>query len=450
MKALENNVLQALAKGEPYLWINPSMSDGLSSIRKIRFGMSDISDAEKRLQKFAPLLEKLFPELSSSNGIIESELLAVPAMQALSSSESTEHREVGCEMGKLWIKTDHNLPVAGSVKARGGIYEILCFAEELALEKGLVCETGDYSVLANTEMRDIFERYTISAGSTGNLGLSIGIISAALGFKVCMHMSVEAKEWKKSRLRDIGVTVIEHTQDYSTAVSAGRDAAALDSYAYFVDDENSERLFLGYSVAALRLKRQLRASNIQVDEDHPLFVYLPCGVGGAPGGITFGLKQVFGRAVHCFFAEPTQAPCMLLGMATDFQDNLSVYDVGLQINTEADGLAVGQASKLVGQIMKPILSGIFTVTDDQLFRDLFRLKHSEGIEIEPSAAAGFGGPDFICNSPEGQAYLRHKNLENCMAMANHIVWTTGGRLVPEEDYHQFKKRGEELFNVLTS
>ena len=130
--------------------------------------------------------------------------------------------------GRLMLKMDSNLAVAGSVKARGGIYEILKHSEDLALEQGMITREDNYEKFALPRFREFFHRHSIHVGSTGNLGLSIGIISAALGYNVTVHMSMDAKQWKKDLLRQKGVHVMEYASDYSEAVKQGRKLAKED------------------------------------------------------------------------------------------------------------------------------------------------------------------------------------------------------------------------------
>ena len=281
-------------------WFNPGVAPVAEAISDVGLTAADVADASARLARFAAYLSRAFPETQASGGIIESDVVPVPHLQ-----QALSERYGLALAGALWLKRDSHLPISGSIKARGGIYEVLKHAEDLALAGKLLTLDDDYAVLDSEKARAFFGQYKIAVGSTGNLGMSIGIMGAALGFQVTVHMSADARQWKKDKLRSHGVTVVEYASDYSVAVAQGRQQAESDPACHFVDDENSVNLFLGYSVAAERLKRQLAQANITVDAQHPLFVYLPCGVGGAPGGVAFGQKQAFGDAVHSIFAEPT-------------------------------------------------------------------------------------------------------------------------------------------------
>lgn len=413
-------LLHKIIEQKPVLWKNPDY------IQKPIFpvkgtGIEIMDDAKARFQRFEPVLNTLFPIMK---GKIISPLSKIEKMKV--ELQNRYQKEI---KGQLLLKRDDSLPVAGSIKARGGFHEVLAAAEKIALKEGIIHNTeDDYRHFLSKTAKAVFNQYTISVGSTGNLGLSIGMIGSSLGFQVDVHMSADAKQWKKDLLRKNGVNVVEYESDYSVAVEHARKESEGRDQSYFVDDENSQLLFAGYAVAALELKEQLDDQGIMVDADHPLHVYLPCGVGGGPGGIAFGLKSIFGEHVHVFFAEPTHSPCMLVGLMTKLHHHISVQDFGLDNKTEADGLAVGRPSLFVGELMEELLTGIYTIEDDDLFKLEYLLYQSEAIFLEPSALAGMKGAVLIDSNAD----------------ATHLVWATGGSLVPQEMRDVFLKKGKAI------
>ena len=419
-------------------WFNPGVAPVAQALGDVGLSAADVADASARLARFASFLERAFPETAGSGGIIESDIVPLTHLQPLLAERYSQPLT-----GALWLKRDSHLPISGSIKARGGIYEVLKHAEDLALAGGLLTLDDDYALLHSDKARAFFGQYKIAVGSTGNLGMSIGIMGAALGFDVTVHMSADARQWKKDKLRSHGVTVVEYESDYSVAVAQGRQQAESDPACHFVDDENSVNLFLGYAVAGERLKQQLAAAQISVDTQHPLFVYLPCGVGGAPGGVAFGLKLAFGDAVHCIFAEPTYSPCMMLGVYTGLHDEVSVQDFGIDNVTAADGLAVGRASGFVGKAMQRLLDGFYTVSDEEMYSLLALMERSEGLRLEPSALAGVPGIARV--QGEQQGYLARAGLDSqAMQNATHLVWATGGNMVPADEMEAYLAKGREL------
>lgn len=128
---------------------------------------------------------------------------------------------------------------------------------------------------------------------------------------------------------------------------------------------------------------------------------------------------------------------MLLRLSSS-NGSRSVYDIGLDNITEADGLAVATASELVFELVHQLVAGVYTVTDDELFAALARLRQLNGMQIEPSAAAAFLGlkrlePDTIRRYPQ----------------ATHVFWTTGGSFVPDEEHEKFHERGCGLLAAQT-
>ena len=135
LKMLEEKtpILKEICSEKEVFWKNPDKTACGEAMEQIELGMEDVEDAERRLERFAPFIMKCFPETKERNGIIESVLTPVPKMKDLLNEKYDSNLE-----GNLLLKQDSHLAIAGSIKARGGIYEILKHTEELAIEHGVL------------------------------------------------------------------------------------------------------------------------------------------------------------------------------------------------------------------------------------------------------------------------------------------------------------------------
>jgi D-serine dehydratase len=107
----------------------------------------------------------------------------------------------------------------------------------------------------------------------------------------------------------------------------------------------------------------------------------------------------------------------------------SVYDLGLGNQTIADGLAVARASDFAFKLIGTQVMGGYTVTDAQMLAWVAAAAAEEQLRLEPSAAVGF--PVALQDAWRVPAYGR---LRARMSVATHVIWTTGGALMPDEEF----------------
>ena len=108
---------------------------------------------------------------------------------------------------------------------------------------------------------------------------------------------------------------------------------------------------------------------------------------------------------------------MLLGAFTGNPD-VTCPDYGLSGRTIADGLAVQSPSPLAFEHAAHLVSGFHTLNDTTFLAAVNWLERSASIIAEPSATAGLTIPWRLPDLPD---------------TATHLVWLTGGSLIPDQD-----------------
>ena len=90
-----------------------------------------------------------------------------------------------------------------------------------------------------------------------------------------------------------------------------------------------------------------------------------------------------------------------------------------------------------------MLDGFYTVSDEEMYSLLALMECSEGLRLEPSALAGVPGIARVLG--EQQGYLARAGLNpQAMSNATHLIWATGGNMVPADEMDAYLAKGREL------
>ena len=80
------------------------------------------------------------------------------------------------------------------------------------------------------------------------------------------------------------------------------------------------------------------------------------------------------------------------------------------------------------------MDGCYTVSDQRLSALLKMIADKEGIKLEPSALAGMFGPTMLsCKMGK-------------LPCGYHLVWATGGSMVPDSEYQKYYKDGTAVYD----
>ncbi|MDR2050711.1 MAG: D-serine ammonia-lyase [Deltaproteobacteria bacterium] len=417
-----------LADARPVFWGRSQSLTASSAIVSSGFTLQDVKDVALRLKRFSPFMTQIFPETSARGGVMESPLRESQAVL----NDLKKYRPL--PPVRLFFKMDNMLPLSASLKDRGGVYEVLKLAEDIGIYAKKLKWSDNYAKLNSLGMRNFFSKFSLSVSSVGNLGLAAGLMGKALGFSVSAHTSKETRAWKKDYMRSKGIEVIDYNVDCAEVLKKAREEAAADPACFFVGEENSRNVFLGYTTAGMNIKSNLCRLGIEIDGSRPLHVYIPCGSGLAASGLCLGLKLAFMDNVRCFLAEPVQAPSMLLGLGTRLFDKVSVRDIGLSGLTVADELSLCRPSSLACAVLREMADGCVTVEDDELFKLLTIVNTHERSKLEPSALAGLAAFMLTARNTLGAGFTQ----------GVHLVWLSGGGLTPDNEWRSYYERGQGM------
>lgn len=238
----------------------------------------------------------------------------------------------------LLVKAEH-LQRTGSFKARGAANAILC--------------------LQATEL---------VTGSSGNHGIAVASLGAALGLDTTVVMAAGSQPDKAAALSRLGARLVPVAGGVAERERCARQLAA-STGAVLLPSSDHPLVVAGAATVGL-----------EILQDHPEteVIFVPAGGGGMLAGVCLAAESL-SSPVRIIGVEPAACPRYARSLAAGQPVELPPPD------TIADGLRGQRPGEVPLPIIRRRVDELTVVTDDQI-RQAVEVLRRAGIEAEPSGA----------------------------------------------------------------
>ncbi|HEU5331287.1 MAG TPA: pyridoxal-phosphate dependent enzyme [Actinocrinis sp.] len=248
----------------------------------------------------------------------------------------------------------------------GALPGVLLKAEHLQRSGSFKARGATNAMLAHGAER-------VVTGSSGNHGLAVAALGAALGAHVTVVMAAGASQAKAAAIRQLGADVVPVAGGVADRERHAREHARRTG-ATLVPSADDELIVAGQGTVAL----EVFADAPDVDA-----IYVPTGGGGLLAGSCLAAGTL-DRRIRVIGVEPATARRYATSLAADRPVELPPPD------TIADGLRGQRPGEVPFPIIRDRVDAMIGVTDEAITRAM-GLLNRWGVPAEPSGSVALAG-----------------------------------------------------------
>lgn len=215
----------------------------------------------------------------------------------------------------------------------------------------------------------------VVAASAGNHAQGVALAASKLGIKATIFMPRGVALPKLQATKDHGAEVVLYGNNVDEALAEAQRFAE-ESGSVFIHPFDNADVVAGQGTIGLEILEQ----DPEVDT-----LVMGIGGGGLLAGVAVAVKEMArrqGRHINIIGVQAENAAAYPPSLAADAVVPLT------HVSTIADGIAVGKPGQIPFQIIKELVDGVVTVSEDAIANALVFLLERSKMVVEPAGVVG--------------------------------------------------------------